>query len=650
MTERLTVCIVTYGRPEFLRRCLGGLRALQGPPPEVVVVDASRASAQLDAEASYPGVHYVHAPALAGWMTKARNEALRWARGEVIAFIDDDVVVRPLWAQALVAAFADPAVSAVGGRTCNGIAGEEHYSKPIGILRADGTLTDGFAASPGNPVRIDHGIGANMTFRRSVLAELGGFRDDYPGTALREDTDIFLRVRAIGGMALFVPDAVVDHRPAPHVHGARFDTRYKLYGRRNHVVLLARDQGLGSPMLRRWIRLQFHGVGSARGVGARARRLIVTVLGIAWGLGASARLAQWRPTPAQRVGPKGAQLRRILSAPRLAPTDSSPPQGKPTFALVIPTYQRGDLLREAVDSALAQTRPFDQIIVVADGLDDPAVSVLAGLPVEVVSIPRGRESVARNTGVGHARTSWVCFLDDDDLLHPGYLERINAELESSPDVRALNANFWSFSSSVGPATDFEATSYQECMERSAGKPPKNPREYMYIEGRSFDLLLERMRGAMTTTAVERGLLIAAGGFPVEHGPAADWAMYLNVARLAEWRFLGEPLAFSRDHPDTVTRTSPSLVGITALRVIHDAWQPSTLPTPPHRPLDAYRSDYRRVLAWVFASCWRTREFDIFREALGISRQILTRRRDILFAARPLWLRRAYWARRWHARS
>ena len=92
-----------------------------------------------------------------------------------------------------------------------------------------------------------------MAFRRSVLAELGGLRDDFTGVAVREDTDLFLRVRALGYRAVFTPHAVVDHVGAPHVRGRRFDYRYIYSARRNHVLLLARNFGLCSPELRRWI-------------------------------------------------------------------------------------------------------------------------------------------------------------------------------------------------------------------------------------------------------------------------------------------------------------------------------------------------------------------------------------------------------------
>lgn len=310
---RLSVCIVTYERRDFVQRCLESLNENVSADVEVVVVDASGVDSSVIVSEIRPSAVYVHAPSLAGWMTKSRNEGLRHVGGDIISFLDDDVVVASTWQEGLLAAFADPAVVAVSGRTRNLQPGEETYGLPIGRLLPDGSLTEGFASLPPGIVEVDHGIGANMSFRRAVLARLGGFRDDYPGTAMREDTDIFLRIRRLGGKVVFAPDAAVDHLPAPHVKGERFDTRYKLYARRNHMVLIARHSGIRSPELRRWVRREFRGVGEAPSVFRRLRRLGVTVLGVAWGAGAMLRQARWSSTPPVRDDDAARELRALLS-------------------------------------------------------------------------------------------------------------------------------------------------------------------------------------------------------------------------------------------------------------------------------------------------------------------------------------------------
>ncbi|GAA4345814.1 glycosyltransferase family 2 protein [Microbacterium rhizosphaerae] len=311
---RLSVCVVTYERPTYLERCLRSLDENVSDDVEIVVVDASKESAEALVAGIRPSAIYVHAPQLAGWMTRSRNEALKRARGDVISFLDDDVVVSAQWQAALLAAYDDPSVSAVAGRTRNLQPGEDVYDQPVGRLRQDGSLTEGFASIQPPTTPIDHGIGANMSFRRRMLARLGGFRDDYPGTAIREDTDIFLRVKRAGGRAVFATDAVVDHLPAPHVHGARFDLRYKLYARRNHMVLLARYDGIRSRMLRRWIVHELRSVRQVAGLRRKAQRLVVITIGIGWGAAAMIRQAHWTPMDPARGDPLATQLRLRMMA------------------------------------------------------------------------------------------------------------------------------------------------------------------------------------------------------------------------------------------------------------------------------------------------------------------------------------------------
>ena len=125
---------------------------------------------------------------------------------------------------------ADPGVAAVGGRARNGQPGEENEGvDKIGKLLPNGRLTGNFAANPGRSVEVDHLLGANMSVRLSVVRELGGIRDFYPGTCLREETDIALRMRRAGHRILFLPDAVVRHVAGTYAKGQRFDTRYRYF-------------------------------------------------------------------------------------------------------------------------------------------------------------------------------------------------------------------------------------------------------------------------------------------------------------------------------------------------------------------------------------------------------------------------------------
>jgi GT2 family glycosyltransferase len=311
----LTVAIVTWRRPQFVQGSLEAIGRLDPPPQQVLVVDASEDTATADVVAAFPWAERVSFPGGAGHMTRARNEALLHARGDVIAFLDDDAYVRPDWSTQLLATYADAAVGAVAGRTCNGDPGEDTTGvEKIGRLLPDGRLTGFFAADPGRIIAVDHGIGANMSFRRTVLAELGGFRDDYPGTALREDSDMFLRVTALGRVNVFNPFAAVDHVSAPHVRGRRFDWRYMFWGRHNHVLLLARQFGLRSPLVRSWIRREVRDAHRASGA-PRLRKLVRIAL--AWtaliaGVATSLRKCGLGPVSPVRSDQLGQEIRAHL--------------------------------------------------------------------------------------------------------------------------------------------------------------------------------------------------------------------------------------------------------------------------------------------------------------------------------------------------
>lgn len=102
------------------------------------------------------------------------------------------------------------------------------------------------------------------------------------------------------------------------------------------------------------------------------------------------------------------------------------------ISVVIPTYNRAHLLVRAVESALAQTCPPDEIIVVDDGSTDDTAAVMGAFidakprhSPEILYFIQQRKgpSAARNRGIAEARGEWIAFLDSDDIWHPEKLER-----------------------------------------------------------------------------------------------------------------------------------------------------------------------------------------------------------------------------------
>ncbi len=111
-----------------------------------------------------------------------------------------------------------------------------------------------------------------------------------------------------------------------------------------------------------------------------------------------------------------------------------PPRSSRT-TVVIPAFNRADLLGETLESALAQSVPPLEIIVVDDASTDGTAAVAEQFPVTLIrhSVNRGL-SDARNTGISQAKGEYVAFLDSDDLWTPDHLECTTELLELHPSA------------------------------------------------------------------------------------------------------------------------------------------------------------------------------------------------------------------------
>lgn len=224
-------------------------------PEQVVVIDASADDRTKAVCADFPESLYArNQPGGYGSQARSRNIGLRQATGEIIAFLDDDSFAHPTWLEELLKPYGDPTVGGVGGRALRNQPDEDKQGvDQIGKLLPNGELTGNFAADPGRDLEVDHAIGCNMSFRREIIESLDGFRELFPGVALREETDPCLRVKLLGYKIIFAPKAVVDHIGAPKPKGERFDIAYSYYGQRNHIVLLVANFGFASTIFWRYI-------------------------------------------------------------------------------------------------------------------------------------------------------------------------------------------------------------------------------------------------------------------------------------------------------------------------------------------------------------------------------------------------------------
>jgi glycosyltransferase involved in cell wall biosynthesis len=219
MTPDVTVVVCTRDRPRELERCLASLSAQRYPRFDILVVDNGAADGIADL-CRGRGVACIR-EAQPG-LTRARNLAARAARGDIVAYIDDDAVAEPGWLTAIAAEFADPLVAAVAGRT-------RYMSAPDDSLEMTGDDAPGDVARP--RLVVDRstrdwftracfggiGDGNTMAFRRQVLTAAVRF-DERIGRGRAIDGGdehiAFVSVIADGYRVVHAPAAVVRH-PAP---------------------------------------------------------------------------------------------------------------------------------------------------------------------------------------------------------------------------------------------------------------------------------------------------------------------------------------------------------------------------------------------------------------------------------------------------
>jgi glycosyltransferase involved in cell wall biosynthesis len=123
-----------------------------------------------------------------------------------------------------------------------------------------------------------------------------------------------------------------------------------------------------------------------------------------------------------------------------------------TVSVILPTYNCGHFIGEAIDSILGQTQVPDQILIVDDGSSDDTEQVVRRYTdprIEYIRQANAGVSVARNTGLDAACGDFVTFLDADDRWRPTFVERMHGLLAATPSAICAFANFVRFEHETG---------------------------------------------------------------------------------------------------------------------------------------------------------------------------------------------------------
>lgn len=213
VTVSVVVCAYTMKRWEHLSQALDSVRRQTRPAEEILLV-VDHCPELLDRAGELgPGVQVLPNAEKQG-LSGARNTGVKAARCDVVAFLDDDAAAEATWLEHLVAPYADSAVAGVGGHVVPAWEQRRPAWFPHEFHWVVGCSYRGQPTTI-SPVR--NPIGANMSFRRDAMLNVGGFSTDVGRVGTRpvgcEETEISIRVarRDPSATILLEPRAVVHH-------------------------------------------------------------------------------------------------------------------------------------------------------------------------------------------------------------------------------------------------------------------------------------------------------------------------------------------------------------------------------------------------------------------------------------------------------
>jgi glycosyltransferase involved in cell wall biosynthesis len=286
-TISVLICAYTAERLPRIAATIDSLSAQTVPAHEIVFAIDHAPELAVECGRRWPHLRIVENGEQQG-LSGARNTGVAACEGEVVAFLDDDAVAAPDWLERLGQAYLDPNVLGVGGA----IHPAWDEGKPSWFpSEFDWVVGCTHSGMPSERGTVRNLVGANMSFRRQILNEVGGFRHELGriGTIPSgcEETDLCIRIGRSrpDGQILYDPLAAVDHF-VPGNRGTRayFISRCRGEGRSKAVLagLVGSESGLEAERsyVRRTLPIGFlAGLGEAfrgdPGGAARAAMLLV---------------------------------------------------------------------------------------------------------------------------------------------------------------------------------------------------------------------------------------------------------------------------------------------------------------------------------------------------------------------------------------
>ena len=207
----------------------------------------------------------------------------------------------------------------------------------------------------------------------------------------------------------------------------------------------------------------------------------------------------------------------------------------PAVSVIIPCLNAEETLADAINSALTQTVPPLEVLVIDDGSTDRSVAVAAsfGPIVRILQNDIGGPGAARRIGVSEARGEHIAFVDADDALDPTKHEKQLAALAYRPVHTVVHTG----------ATIFWSDNRHPPVNRPGGEQ---------ATGRCLRTVFERNPVCGASTMLRRSLLLELGNYDPDLFGTEDFGMSLMAASCCDFVYLPEPLYRIRRHESNLS--------------------------------------------------------------------------------------------------
>lgn len=212
---RYSVIIAAYRRPQLLLNTLGLLMTQVGNDGEVIVVEQAPLRNLWPELSVFKRLRHIilNRPSTVA----ARNYAISIAQGEILIFVDDDVIPPPGFITSHLAGYTDKFIGGIAGRVI-----ESREPASVGFDPRSLHPSVGWRYTTFNheyECDVPHAPTCNLSFRRNLVLQIGGFDTNFK-LAWREDSDLCFRIRALGFRLVYRPTAWLTHLSA-NIGGTR---------------------------------------------------------------------------------------------------------------------------------------------------------------------------------------------------------------------------------------------------------------------------------------------------------------------------------------------------------------------------------------------------------------------------------------------